>query len=153
MSKPTVDTIESTYQQTMVWLNRLAETGHFDDPRQAYSALRAVLHTLRDRLTVNETAHLAAQLPMLVRGLYFDGWNPSRVPTEVDTSDEFFVAVRNALNNDTRVSAEHATEEVFRLLEDELTAGLVDHVKKMLPESIRDYWNEAVSRREAASRS
>jgi uncharacterized protein (DUF2267 family) len=47
---------------------------------QSYSALRAVLHALRDRLTVAETAHLSAQLPMLIRGIYFKGWDPTKVP-------------------------------------------------------------------------
>jgi uncharacterized protein (DUF2267 family) len=42
---------------------------------QSYAALSAVLHSLRDRLTVDESDQLAAQLPLLVRGMYFDGWD------------------------------------------------------------------------------
>jgi uncharacterized protein (DUF2267 family) len=37
---------------------------------QSYDALRGVLHALRDRLTVEEAAQLAAELQMLVRGIY-----------------------------------------------------------------------------------
>jgi hypothetical protein len=46
-----------------------------------------VLQTLRDRLTVEEAAQLAAQLPMLVRGLYYEGWNPTVVPVDMDSAD------------------------------------------------------------------
>jgi uncharacterized protein (DUF2267 family) len=47
---------------------------------QSYAALRAVLHALRDRLTIAEAAHLAARLPMLIRGIYYHGWDLLRVP-------------------------------------------------------------------------
>jgi uncharacterized protein (DUF2267 family) len=46
--------------------------------------LRAWLHTLRDRLTVEASAHFAAQLPDLIRGIFYAGWNPSAVPEMYD---------------------------------------------------------------------
>jgi uncharacterized protein (DUF2267 family) len=33
-----------------------------------------MLHALRDRLPPEIAVHLSAQLPMLVRGIYYEGW-------------------------------------------------------------------------------
>jgi uncharacterized protein (DUF2267 family) len=72
---------QSTLQTTNEWLNELtAEIGR-DDSQQAYRVLRAVLVALRDRLTVEEATDFGAQLPMLIRGFYYEGWNPSKTPT------------------------------------------------------------------------
>lgn len=39
---------------------------------------------LRDRLTVEASAPFAAQLPDLIRGIFYAGWNPSAVPEMYD---------------------------------------------------------------------
>jgi hypothetical protein len=40
--------------------------------------LGGMLHVLRDRLTIQEAVQPGAQLPMLIRGLYWEGWDPAR---------------------------------------------------------------------------
>ena len=74
---------------------------------QSYAALPAVLHALRDRLTVDEVAHLAAQLPMLIRDICYDGWDPSRVPQTM-SANEFLIRVRA----DFPFSTDTTTEEL-----------------------------------------
>jgi uncharacterized protein (DUF2267 family) len=61
----------------------------WEDAHKAYQALRLVLHTLRDRLTVEEAVQFAAQLPMLVRGFYYEGWAPTGNPLKHRHKQEF----------------------------------------------------------------
>src|ERR1700730_15490584 len=79
---------------------------------QPYAALRAVLHALRDRLTVEEAAQFAAQLPMLVRGLYYTEWDPSRVPPK-RSNDEFLQRVRQAFPYEVKGGMEQLVQKVL----------------------------------------
>jgi hypothetical protein len=62
---------------TNSWLKELMELMGWEDRHRAYHALRVVLHALRDHLTIDEVVTLGAQLPMLVRGFYYEGWHPT----------------------------------------------------------------------------
>ena len=76
MSATGLDVFDETIHKTNSWLKEISEALG-SDRRGAYRALRAVLHALRDRLTVDEAAHLGDQLPMLVRGIYYEAWRPA----------------------------------------------------------------------------
>ena len=82
MSTSGVAALDHSVQETNVWLRAVAEQLHFEDRQRAYNALRAVLHALRDRLPPEVAVHLGAQLPMLVRGLYYEGWHMAGKPTK-----------------------------------------------------------------------
>jgi len=72
-----------TIEKTGLWLEDLAQELGNIPAQRAYSILRAVLHALRDRLTVEEAVKLGAQLPLLVRGFYYEGWRPGWTAGEV----------------------------------------------------------------------
>ena len=135
-----VAAIEHTEQITHEWLTELADIGSFDNEAQAYSAFRAVLHALRDRLTIDQAAHLSDQMPMLVRGLYFESWKPSVVPTPIRNMQEFFEEVQHNLGGNVTIDPPRAVEAVFRLLDSKISAGEIDHVKSQLPGEIQALW-------------
>jgi uncharacterized protein (DUF2267 family) len=104
---------------------------------QSYAALRAVLHALRDRLTVEEAAQLGAQLPMLVRGIYYHGWDPSRVPVKMDR-EEFLVRVRMEFPYDVKGGIEQLIETVLKALRLYVTEGEWDDIKSSMPKDLAE---------------
>jgi uncharacterized protein (DUF2267 family) len=134
---------DDTIHTTNVWLKdlveRLPEGAERDD---AYRALRGTLHALRDRMPVNSAAAFAAQLPMLIRSFYYEGWRPAETPSADRSQDDFIGHVTAAFERSETVDAEAAVRAVLALLNDKISAGEIDHVKKTLPAEIRELWPE-----------
>lgn len=141
MSVTNVDSLNRSMETTQIWLKDLKEKGHLDDEGQAYSVLRSVLQTLRDRLPVGEATDLAAQLPTPVRGVFYEGWKPSSTPTGERTVDEFLASVAKHEGDQANVDLLHATRSVFHLLDEKITAGEMDDVKQSLPEELAALWS------------
>lgn len=130
-------TIDTSVQETNRWLDALMNELDGNDKQYAYQALRAVLTTLRDRLPVAVGAHLGAQLPLLIRGVYYEGYVPADVPQKYRRAADWQAAVARAGDNlDTR-QAGAASTAVFRLLERELDPGIMNKVGEALPDEIR----------------
>ena len=142
MATTGLDVFDATVQQTNVWLNEIAEAMHRESRHEAYMALRATLHALRDNLTVDEAADLAAQLPMLVRGLYYEGWDPSKTPARDRSRDAFLERVAGALERaQPDFPAEHAVRAVFATLSRHVSAGEIEEVRNALTRDIRELWD------------
>jgi uncharacterized protein (DUF2267 family) len=139
MSRTGLEVFDRTLQLTHTWLKRVMEELHIEDRQQAYRALRATLHALRDRLTVEEAAHLGAQLPMLVRGFYYDEWNPVGKPLKERSREQFLGHVRDTMR-DPRIDPERAVRAVFTLLTERIAEGEIADVKQMLPGPVRELW-------------
>jgi uncharacterized protein (DUF2267 family) len=140
MSETGIAAFDSTIQTTNIWLNELAERLGWMDRHQAYHALRTVLHALRDRLTVEEAASLGAQLPLLVRGFYYEGWHPHGKPIRQRKKEEFLAPIEAAFRNDPAADPEEVARAVFHLLTMHVTAGEIDSIRRSLPEDIRSLW-------------
>jgi uncharacterized protein (DUF2267 family) len=142
MSATGLTAFDSTIQTTNVWLNELMERLGWQDKHRAYHALRTVLHALRDRLSVDQAAALGAQLPMLVRGFYYEGWHPHGKPLKERKQEEFLAPIGEAFREDLNVHPETVARAVFQVLARHVTPGEVAHVKVGLPGEIRSLWPE-----------
>lgn len=119
------------------WVNELDARVGWADKTRAYRLLRAVLHEVRDHLSPEEAAQLGAQLPMLVRGVYYDGWNPSKTPVRERSREGFVARVQEAFRGDPMGDADHAIRAVFWLLDRHVSAGEMAHVRQTFALKVR----------------
>jgi uncharacterized protein (DUF2267 family) len=141
MSMSGLAAIDSSIQTTNIWLKDVMERLGWNDRHRAYHALREVLHALRDRLPVNEAAALGAQLPMLIRGFYYEGWHPANKPLKERKKEEFLMHIYTAFRDDLEVDCEQVVRAVFQVLSKHVTVGEIDGVKQALPHEIRELWS------------
>jgi uncharacterized protein (DUF2267 family) len=103
--------------------------------------LRVVLHALRDRLPPDEAVDLSAQMPLIIKGVYFDGWDPSATPVKARTKAEFLALVNTGLQEAARdVDAERITRAVFKLIAERVSAGEIRDVRGTLPREVAELW-------------
>jgi uncharacterized protein (DUF2267 family) len=124
-------------EQAHIWFNDVAEQIGDQDRVYACRALRAVLHSLRDRLTVDVAANFAAQLPTLIRGIYYEDWDPSRTPLPIHDLDAFLehVAREGRMAGETEASV--AVSAVARVLRAHVSSGVLEDVSAVLPDGFR----------------
>ena len=122
------------------WLAVVARHLGTEDRHHAYRVLRAWLHVVRDRLTADSAAHLGAQLPELLRGLFYEGWQPSQVPQHYDV-DEFTRRVAHEAGI-APADVQDAVTAVTEALAELFSPGQLDHALAALPLRLRDRLTE-----------
>lgn len=128
-----------TIEHSQHWLDDVLDQLRTDDRELAYAALRAVLHTLRDRLPTAEAVDLAAQLPMMLRGMYFEGWTPDRESKHRMDKDAFLRHVAREMKR-SDLPPEEAVRAVFHLLTARVAHGEIADVIGTLPEAFEPLW-------------
>lgn len=140
MSATGLATFDETVQLTNLWLNELTRAVNWEDKNRTYRLLRATLHALRDRLMAHEAVHFGAQLPMLLRGVYYEGWHMRDTAPAERTKREFLNHIESAFKRDPNPDTEELVKEVFKLLARKISAGEIDDVKHALPAEVRALW-------------
>lgn len=135
--------LDKTVYKAIEWLNDIQEELHLQNRDESYDAVRAVFHSLRDRLPVNEAVEFAAQLPVLLRGVYYEGWRPAGKPHKFDR-DEFLGTVDHEINRQQpgmqKQDPVRITTGVFKVIEKRITGGELKDVKDNLPDDILNLW-------------
>ncbi|WP_343082143.1 DUF2267 domain-containing protein [Ostreiculturibacter nitratireducens] len=129
--------IDEAVQTANVWLNEVDYRTGWDDKQRGYRLMRAVLHAIRDHLTVDEAADLGAQLPTLIRGIYYEGWNPSRNPVKMRTAKAFEDRIQKSFETDPLGDAPHAIGAVIDVLDAHISAGEMKDVREAFTKEIR----------------
>ena len=141
MSHAVSEVFDAPLQKTQVWLNELMTELQWEDkPQKTFLALRTALHALRDRLTVEEAVHLGAQLPILIRGFYYEGWKLAQKPVKERHKSDFLDHIAHAFREDDTVDPERVMRAVFKILARHITVGEIENVKHLLPKSLQELW-------------
>lgn len=135
-----ISVFDKTEQKTMRWVRDVAVGMGSTDMQRSYKILRAVLHATRDRLMPNEAVQLGAQLPMLVRGFYYEGWHPHDKPKRYRHKAPFLAEVEKEAPGLDDVQLERAVTAVFQTLEAEIPGGELNQVRRALPAELRELW-------------
>ncbi|MBB3890677.1 uncharacterized protein (DUF2267 family) [Phenylobacterium haematophilum] len=140
MSVNGLDVFDRTLHTTNAWLKELSEELDVDR-HGAWKVLSVVLHKLRDRLPVDLSAHLGSQLPLLIRGVYYDQYQPAKQPNRCSSLDEFVADVGDWLTDAHSVDPRRAIEAVCHVLSRHLAPGQIDKVRANLPKGLRPLWS------------
>ena len=140
MSAVGFENIDHTVQLTHIWINELDTRLGWADKHRSYRLLRTVLQAVRDWLSVNEAAGFGAQLPELLRGIYYEHWRPATTPVKNRHKADFIARIDNAFRTDPITFTSDAVTAVFELLSAKIAAGEIDKVRHELPADLRALW-------------
>ena len=145
MSSTGLEVFDRTLQTTHIWLDEIIEN-LATDRQTAWHVLGAVMRSLRDRLPPELSANLSAELPLLVRGSYFDGWKPGRENLKLRSLAEFLEKVSAGLADTKPIGSLDAARSVFAVLARHLDHGQVEKICHVLPQDIRELWPDGHAR-------
>lgn len=141
MPQTRIDVFDRTIQKSHLWLKELMEDLRTEDQHFAYMALRSALHALRDRLPKEEAMHLASQLPLVIAGVFVDGWRIKDKPEKFDRQ-EFFDRIREEHRfSQNQVDPQRIARAVFRLLARHVSPGEIKDVVDSFPADLKDLWS------------
>jgi uncharacterized protein (DUF2267 family) len=131
-----IDVFSSAEQTANDWLATVARHLGTDDQRRAYRIVRAWLQTVRNRLTVETAAHLAAQLPVIWRGVFYDGWLPERMPMKFGADELLMTLAQDA--GISLAEAREAAPAMTAALAELTSSDEIGHVMAALPSHLRN---------------
>jgi uncharacterized protein (DUF2267 family) len=143
MATAALDALDTTVQETNLWLKSLMRELQLYDGALAWALLGATLHALRDRLQPQSAAHLGAQLPMLIRGLYYEHWPVAATPTKERHKAPFLEHLAGTFPPGAAADPERVASAVFGVIRANIDHGAVEKLVKLLPKELRVLWGAA----------
>ncbi len=136
---PGIQELSDAVNATEDWIDDLMRRLGWHDRERVYRVLLATLHALRDSLARDEAVYVGAQLPPLLRGLYYEGWHPG-TRGAAGSRAAFLERIHDGVHRDPGVDAEEVARAVFALLAARLPAAEVEDAKAATPKSLHNLW-------------
>jgi uncharacterized protein (DUF2267 family) len=144
MSKEHLPILEKSIEDVNIWLNALVRHLGAGDRVHAFHLLKAVLHALRDRIGPENAVHLSAQLPLIIRGLFFEGWRMKAPASHERHVAEFLDHVARGLDENHRGNLEAGVRAVFAVIWERVDQGEVAKLIRIFPAELRHLWHSEV---------
>ncbi|MFW5808002.1 MAG: DUF2267 domain-containing protein [Spirochaetota bacterium] len=138
MAELNVPALETTVHKTNQWLNDTEQALHLDSRVNAYNLLRATLHLIRDRIDVGEALDFAAQLPLLLKGVYFDGFTLHDAPKKARSDEELMIMFESEVCESITIQPNDAIAGVLSVIRKHIDRGQFEHVMGQMPGQIRN---------------
>lgn len=142
MSFTGLPVFDDTLHTTNTWLHEITSRCDLRDRQQGYRLMRVCLHTIRDAISVTASANLTAQLPMLIRGIYYEGWEPASVPKRIRSVDAFLEDIEASFSEVPDFDGAAAFIEFISVMAMHVSPGELAHLQKMMPEEIKPLWDD-----------
>ncbi|CAM3727905.1 DUF2267 domain-containing protein [Pontibacter korlensis] len=132
---------ENYLKDGKTWLHELCTYLGIDDEQKASRIFRAVLHAIRDRIQPGEAIHLGAQLPIIWKGIYFDGFSLHE-PVRIRHEDEWLEFIRSKDSGADQADfptldhAYYAFQDVMSFLRDHISEGQYQQIAQALHSEI-----------------
>lgn len=140
MSAQGLEVIDHTVLLTHEWINDLRDRLGWESSRDALRLLRVTLAQVRDHLGHEELAQLSAQMPLLIRGMFYEGWSPSHTPLHERSIEQFMAPIEAKFSDVRDWRGRQSVSAVFQTLNEKISDGEIDDVRAGLPQAIRDIW-------------
>ena len=122
--------------------NIAVQLGTPDDTEHAVRVLKCIFRALRRKLIPDESLHIVSQLPLLLKGMYVDGWDIYEPISEAKTFDEFLNDIRD--NTEGREGEDFDDDEqarkkiaaVFNVLKEFISDSELDYIHDELPKEV-----------------
>lgn len=135
--------LDRAIQTTILWLNDIQEELNWDNRDNVYKATKAVLQTIRDRLSFEEVVHFSSNLPLVMKGMMMDGYDIRDKPLNIRSLDEFFETVQQNYDGQRRdiVNAGEASRAVVKVLKRKM-GGEVIKAAASMPGAIKKLFED-----------
>lgn len=137
-----ISVLDGAAHQAGIWIDEVDQVARCNDRQHAYRLLRATLHALRDWVNADQAADLGAQLPVLIRGIYYEAWNPSGTPRHPHGKDDFVAAVQTSFATDPLRNPDLEIGAVFSVLNRHVSPGQLEQMRNALQKPLRALWPE-----------
>ena len=139
------NSIDKTVQTTNEWLNELGRYLGVQDKQVIYAAFKTTLTVIRDRLTIEEMADFAAELPVLLRGAFYEAWNPAKTPLKIKHVDDLYDLFLERYNGPFVLEPKIIIPKIIGFLSRKVSAGEMKDIKSILPKELKEFWTVSES--------